>query len=269
MHLTENMRVQDAMQKQFVDYLLKIGEGKETIYENIGEDIIQLPNEIIFNENDTIVSFISKIFYNLNENYSNDQTYVDYIKDRAILTPKNEDVDSINEQIINIFPGEAKEFLSADFVEDKDEVHLGLYPIEFLNTLTPSRTLPHRLILKKGVPIILLRNLSLTEGLCNGTRLIVREFNKHVIDAEILTGSHLGKRVFIPRISITLSDIELLFKLIRHQFSIHLAFAISINKAQRQTIPYMGLYLPNPVFTYGQLYVALSRVQSKDNILVL
>src|SRR6266542_1706188 len=198
MHLTENMRVQDAMQKQFVDYLLKIGEGKETIYENIEENIIQLPNEIIFDENDTIVSFISKIFYNLNENYSNDQTYVDYIKDRAILTPKNEDIDSINEQIINIFPGEAKEFLSADSVEDKDEVHLGLYLIEFLNTLTPSGTHPHRLILKKGVPIILLRNLSPTEGLCNGTRLITREFNKHVIDAEILTGSHLGKRVFIP-----------------------------------------------------------------------
>ncbi len=269
MHLTENMRVQDAMQKQFVDYLLKIGEGKETIYENIGEDIIQLPNEIIFDENDTIVSFISKIFYNLNENYSNDQTYVDYIKDRAILTPKNEDVDSINEQIINIFPGEAKEFLSADSVEDKDEVHLGLYPIEFLNTLTPSGTPPHRLILKKGVPIILLWNLSPTEGLCNGTRLIVREFNKHVIDAEILTGSHLGKRVFIPRISITPSDTELPFKLIRHQFPIRLAFAMSINKAQGQTIPYMGLYLPNPVFTHGQLYVALSRVQSKDNILVL
>ncbi len=269
MHLTENMRVQDAMQKQFVDYLLKIGEGKETIHENIGEDIIQLPNEIIFDENDTIVSFISKIFYNLNENYSNDQTYVDYIKDRAILTPKNEDVDSINEQIINIFSGEAKEFLSADSVEDKDEVHLGLYPIEFLNTLTPSGTPPHRLILKKGVPIILLRNLSPTEGLCNGTRLIVREFNKHVIDAEILTGSHLGKRVFIPRISITPSDTELPFKLIRRQFLICLAFAMSINKAQGQTIPYMGLYLPNPVFTHGQLYVALSRVQSKDNILVL
>src|SRR6266542_4867685 len=122
MHLTKNMRVQNAMQKQFVDYLLKIGEGKENIYENIGEDIIQLPNKIIFDKNDTIVSFISKIFYNLNENYANDQTYVDYIRDRAILTLKNEDVNSINKQIINIFSGEVREFLSADSVEDKDKV---------------------------------------------------------------------------------------------------------------------------------------------------
>jgi len=59
------------------------------------------------------------------------------------------------------------------------------------------------------------------------------------------------------------------FQLIRHQFPIRLAFTMTINKAQGQTIPYMGLYLPNPVFTHGQLYIALSRVQSKDNILVL
>jgi len=82
--------------------------------------------------------------------------------------------------------------------------------------LTPSGTPPHRLILKKGVPIILLRNLSPIEGLCNGTRLIVREFNKHVIDVEILTGLHLEKKVFIPQISIISSDTELPFKLIHY-----------------------------------------------------
>ena len=44
---------------------------------------------------------------------------------------------------------------------------------------------------------------------------------------------------------------------------------MTINKAQGQTIPHMGLYLPDHVFTHGQLYVALSRVQSKDNIKIL
>ena len=46
-------------------------------------------------------------------------------------------------------------------------------------------------------------------------------------------------------------------------------FAMTINKAQGQTIPYMGLDLRNPVFTHGQLYVALSRVQSKNNIIIM
>ena len=159
--------------------------------------------------------------------------------------------------------------MSADSVEDKELFHQNLYPIEFLNTLTPSGTPPHKLVLKVGAPIILLRNISPIEGLCNGTRLIVRGFQRHVIDAEILTGSHLGKRVFIPRIRITPSDVDLPFQLVRRQFPIRLAFAMTINKAQGQTIPYMGLYLLNPVFSHGQLYVALSRVQSKNNIKIL
>ena len=44
---------------------------------------------------------------------------------------------------------------------------------------------------------------------------------------------------------------------------------MTINKAQGQTILIIGLYLLKSVFTHRQLYVALSRVQSKDNIKVL
>ena len=78
---------------------------------------------------------------------------------------------------------------------------------------------------------MLLRNISLTERLCNGIRLIVKEFQQHVIDAEILTGSYSGKRVFIPRIRITPSDADLPFQLVCRQFPIRLAFAMTINKA--------------------------------------
>jgi len=204
------MRIQDAEQQQFVDYLLQIGEGKEATHSYIGEDIISLDDDMVFNE-ETIDLLVSNIFDNVDNNYLNNENYVDFIKNRAILTLKNDDVDDINKKIVNIFPGQAQEFLSADSVEDQDFVHQNLYPVEFLNTLTPSGTPPHKLILKVGVPIILLRNISPIEGLCNGTRLIVRGFQRHVIDAEILTGSHLGKRVFIPRIRITPSDADLPF----------------------------------------------------------
>ena len=50
-------------------------------------------------------SLISEVFNNLNDNYHFNEDYADYIKDRAILTLKNDDVDDINEKIINIFPG--------------------------------------------------------------------------------------------------------------------------------------------------------------------
>ena len=42
-----------------------------------------------------------------------------------------------------------------------------------------------------------------------------------------------------------------------------------INKAQGQTIPIVGVYLPEPVFSHGQLYVALSRATAKVNIKIL
>jgi len=175
MKLTINMRVQDESQQQFVDYLLQIGEGKEPVYDNIGEDIIKLDDDLVFND-EKLESLISEIFDDLNNNYYKNPNYIDYIKDRAILTLKNEDVDDINEKIINIFPGISQEFLSADSVEDKDFVHQNLYPVEFLNTLIPSGTPPHKLILKIGVPIILLKNINPIERLCNSIRLIVRGF---------------------------------------------------------------------------------------------
>jgi ATP-dependent DNA helicase PIF1 len=48
-----------------------------------------------------------------------------------------------------------------------------LYPTEFLNSLSITGLCDHELHLKVGVPVMLLRNLDPSRGLCNGTRLIV------------------------------------------------------------------------------------------------
>ena len=91
----------------------------------------------------------------------------------------------------------------------------------------------------------------------------------HVFDAEIITGTNIEARVFIPRTDFHPSDLEMPFKLKRRQFPIKLAFAMTINKAQGQTLQKMGLYLPQPVFRHGQLYVVLSRVTSRKGIQIL
>jgi len=158
---------------------------------------------------------------------------------------------------------------SIDQTENTSEQQSQIYSPEFLRSLKMSDLPPGELKLKIGVPIILLRNLNPSEGLCNGTRLIVRNFQNKVIDAEIITGPHIGKRVFIPRITLSPSENSLPFTLKRLQFPIRVAFSMTINRAQGQTLNKMGLYLPQPIFSHGQLYVALSRVISYQCIKVL
>jgi hypothetical protein len=79
--------------------------------------------------------------------------------------------------------------------------------------------------------------------------------------------------VFIPRMDCSPSDnrsVQLPFTLIRKQFPVRLAFCMTINKAQGQTIKgRLGIYLPSPVFSHGQLYVAMSRSGAEHTVRVV
>ena len=129
---------------------------------------------------------------------------VDYYSNRAILAPLNREVEKLNTDVLNQISGEHYIFLSADSIPDPAGANI--IPIEYLNRLEPNGWPPHRLQLKIGAPITLLCNLDRSNGLCNGTRLLVERCSLRVIEATVMTGDHKGHRAFIPRIAITSQD---------------------------------------------------------------
>jgi len=163
--------------------------------------------------------------------------------------------------------GEMKIYEAIDSVDTREEG--AIIPIEFLRAQNPSSLPPAKLKLKVGAPIILLRNLFPAEGLCNGTRLVVKALHESGLNTVILGGQFHGKRRYIPRIILTHEMQEGGWIHHRRQFPVRLCFAMTINKAQGQSLDRVGVDLRLPLFTHGQLYVALSRVTDVDKLNVL
>ncbi|GBM04361.1 hypothetical protein AVEN_155190-1 [Araneus ventricosus] len=213
------------------DEIASLSDGKFPT--KSASDLISIPSEFC-----VPVPYLQELIRHVFPDISNKYKDPHWLCERAVLAPKNENVNKINNVFLKKLPGNTSTYKSVNAVMDKEQA--AYYPAECLNFLNPPGMPPHMLNLKVGSSNMLLRNLD-SPKFCNGTRDCVSKIMANVIQATILTGNNKGDSVFIPRIPLILSDMPFVFK--RPQFPVRLAFAIAINKAPSQSLKVAGINL--------------------------
>ena len=139
-HLSENMRLigRDEEEKDFAEYLLRIGNGTEPGVEeesstekSTAETKIVIP-EIFLSKSTSKLDFIKEIFPSLSTIVtqgleSDDTSWHDWLCERAIICPTNADVNKINKAVVQDFPGDPHIYRSHDVCLTKDQVRLQFY----------------------------------------------------------------------------------------------------------------------------------------------
>lgn len=154
-------------------------------------------------------------------------------------------------------------------IDNNNQIYSNKITPEFLNSIQSSGLPLGNLHLKIGAPIIILRNIDPINGLCNGTRCTVSRITSRCLEVRLNNPGIGNLYRLIYRCKLTADRNGLLFILIRHQFSIRLVYAMTINKAQGQSLSHVGINLRVQPFSHGQLYMALSRTINAENISLL
>ena len=184
------------------------------------------------------------------------------------LVPTKSKANSINDHFINkikdkkfIYKRTYKE--SSNGLNEEEKTKLGLMTEQEkdneYNFIKDSTLTEEQLILKKGSYVMCIANLNLECGIANGTTGKVVDFNESKFpivqfgENKVVVGKKEWKSDNIPGISL-------------FQIPLILAWGITIHKAQGLTLEKAIIDIGKDLFEAGQMYVALSRLKSLDEL---
>ena len=186
---------------------------------------------------------------------------------RAILCATNEDVDEWNSIVQDLNPNQPETLISRNEFKEIDD------PRGILRSmLTDDACMfykqigvpDHRLVLKKDDICFVMTTINRKEKLSKNTRVVIKEIYRYTIKVQTIDSR--AKEFFIPRVRF---DVKLRFGgfiLVRTQFPLRLAYAMTKNKSQGQSIPFSLNDIRHPPFSHGHLYVSMSRATDVDQV---
>lgn len=265
--LTIPMRA--ASDPEYATFIEKVGNGSvDFLAQSIphGVSLIHLPIiqcfVVQYAHDEPSLNILNFVFNNFSEPLS--------MATCAILATTNKQVEQWNSIVQQYVPGPPVTLTSVDRFADTDNAAhvemIGPLSDQLLDTFTSSDVPNHKLTLKVGDVVMLMRNLNNKDGLTNNAKMIIRHIRPYSIGAQLLSTNTLH---VIPRIYFKFTPKDSPFAILRKQFPLRLAYCITINRSQGQELHRTLLDLREDTFTHGQLYVALSRVRHRDNIAVL
>ena len=275
-NLEVNMRLKNSTcpeERAFHEWLLRVGDGKEETFPDLGESMIKIA-EKFRSKSTTIKDFCNEIFPGLSEaienglkNHEQNPHWVKYLVERAIICPANRGNEEITKICTDMIVGQKMMiYRSTDRMLNPTEALR--FPTEFLNKVTLSGIPDHIIVLKRGMPIMLLSNLDKKNGHANGSRYVVMDMTQKIIYALGIGEMNYGNILLIPRIIFQPKDQELPFEMERRQFPVRPCFAMTSNKSQGQNLNMVGLNATKELFTHGQTITACSRVTSPKGLKV-
>ena len=262
--LHKNMRVEKMILQyperrtelmNYASWLLNMGNGK---LKGPCRDLIEVPAHMVCNSTKDLEN-------NVFDDFEKNRNNVKYLSQRAIMSSRNDFINEKNFEFMERIPGEMKISYSRDScVEDDDNT---MHEPEILNRINGSGVPPHRLPLKVGAMVILIKNLDIRNGHCNGTRYLITHLTENLIEAEKVTGGK-NRKLLIPRIPMISESCQFPVPFKRIQFPVLGAYYMTINRAQGQTLLRGGLFLETSVLSHGHLYVAFGRCGDPRNFFV-